>query len=285
MNSSAFSVGGGLSFSQMVRKGMGTSVGDPSTSEYRERPKELEIQEETRAFPDLHGRDLIGRASDVTVLRKLKEACVEEGLGGFGIVYIGGLSVCLKFQNSEEASSMLLRHDTWKKWFTNLDIWEGQVLLFERIAWIKIHGVLIHLAENWVFDYVAGQFGSVVHPAQLDTSDVNSSVVCVGILVREGKKIEDSVTLKWKNIRFKVWVVEECGDWDVDSLRWVPVRVEDKPDGISSGDIGQSTSVPVTFSPIPATGGSGRQVEREEGELQQSEEKEDGEIKSPSSKE
>ncbi|KAJ0550297.1 putative RNA recognition motif domain, nucleotide-binding alpha-beta plait domain superfamily [Helianthus annuus] len=138
MYSSTFSNGGGPSFSQMVRKGLGNPVRDPPTSEYRERTKELEIQEESRAFQDLHGRALIGRAKDVTMLRKLKVSCAEEGLGGFDIVYIGGLSVCLKFRNSEEASTFLLKQEIWKNWFTNLDIWDGQVLSFERIqlSWI-----------------------------------------------------------------------------------------------------------------------------------------------------
>ncbi|MFS7913262.1 hypothetical protein Hanom_Chr02g00139771 [Helianthus anomalus] len=64
-------------------------------------------------------------------------------------------------------------------------MWEGQVLSFERIAWLKIHGIPIHLAENWVFDYVASQFFLVVHPSQLDAEDDDWLVVCVGILVGE----------------------------------------------------------------------------------------------------
>ncbi|MFS8024144.1 hypothetical protein Hanom_Chr16g01459781 [Helianthus anomalus] len=65
------------------------------------------------------------------------------------------------------------------------DTWEGQVMSFETIAWLRIHGVPVHLAENWVFDYVAGQFGTVVHPAQLDMDDDDFSMVCIGVLVRD----------------------------------------------------------------------------------------------------
>ncbi|MFS7985755.1 hypothetical protein Hanom_Chr11g01002361 [Helianthus anomalus] len=82
----------------------------------------------------------------------------------------------------------------------------------------KIHGVPVHLAENWVFDYVAGQYGSVVHLSQMDAEYDNFSMECDGILVRDKEIINESLTIKWKNKCFKLWIHKENGDWEPDSL-------------------------------------------------------------------
>ncbi|KAJ0457352.1 hypothetical protein HanIR_Chr15g0772731 [Helianthus annuus] len=118
----------------------------------------------------------------------------------------------------KEAADFLLEVSTWSKWFSSLDMWAGQSMQYERVAWLKFHGVPLHLAENKVFDDAAGLFGKVIHNSQLSSSDKDLSVNYVGILVDHGKRIEDVVTLKWKNKRFKVWITEDRDEWVPDCL-------------------------------------------------------------------
>ncbi|MFS7923165.1 hypothetical protein Hanom_Chr03g00257461 [Helianthus anomalus] len=51
-------------------------------------------------------------------------------------------------------------------WFNSVDIWKGQSVAFERIAWLNIHGVPLHLSGNEIFDSVGRCFGKVIHTSQ-----------------------------------------------------------------------------------------------------------------------
>ncbi|MFS7984736.1 hypothetical protein Hanom_Chr11g00990041 [Helianthus anomalus] len=48
-------------------------------------------------------------------------------------------------------------------WFTNVEIWMVQAIAFERLAWLNIHGVPIHLSNNETYDLVGRIFGKVLH--------------------------------------------------------------------------------------------------------------------------
>ncbi|PWA71178.1 nucleotide-binding alpha-beta plait domain-containing protein [Artemisia annua] len=185
--------------------------------------KVVVVPEVTQAFKELYGRALVGRAVNLETLIKLDKLLVEAGIGDLEILYIGGLSVLLKFKDEVKASKLLLDNGVWCRWFSVLDSWKGQVLSFERIAWVKIYGVSLNLAENSVFDSVAACFGMVVHKAQLCSEDSDLSSTCVGIFVGDGVQICDSVVVKWKNRQFKVWVEEESGVWDPDCVGVVEV--------------------------------------------------------------
>ncbi|PWA60122.1 RNA-directed DNA polymerase, eukaryota [Artemisia annua] len=147
-----------------------------------------------------------------------------ERVGGLNIVYVGWLSLLLNFHDKDDAVDLMLKKDVWSKWFSVLDFWESQSLPFERVAWLKIHGVPINLATNEVFDEVASQFGKIVHPSQLNLEDGDISVGLVGILVGDGKKINESVNLRWTNKVFKTWITEEVVNWEPECVGAVGKR-------------------------------------------------------------
>ncbi|KAF5804385.1 hypothetical protein HanRHA438_Chr05g0205911 [Helianthus annuus] len=128
----------------------------------------------------------------------------------------------LKFNEQEEASDFLLNQEVWKRWFS--DMWEGQTLPYERVAWLKLFGVPLHLADNSVFNNIAKEFGVIVQPAQLSIDDGDLSFAGVGVLVGDGKVINESVSLVWKNRKFKVWIVEDNDVWIPDCMGVVGLK-------------------------------------------------------------
>ncbi|KAM0042515.1 hypothetical protein Hdeb2414_s0010g00330721 [Helianthus debilis subsp. tardiflorus] len=104
----------------------------------------------------------------------------------------------------------------------------GQSLPFERIAWLKVIGVLIHLAVDEVYNSIAGRFGKVIHASQRSSEDCDLSVNCIGVLVGDGVRIVELITLKWKDKMFKVWVEEELADWIPDCLEPAESSEEDE---------------------------------------------------------
>ncbi|KAJ0490746.1 hypothetical protein HanRHA438_Chr12g0571401 [Helianthus annuus] len=197
--------------------------------------KSVDVHVETSAFFFFQGRAVLGRVVDFQALIGLKEILKDVGCK---IYYTGGFNLLLVFKEDYEAIEFLDNKDTWVRWFSHLDMWSGQSGAFERIAWLKIIGVPVHLAENKVFDDVAGKFGKVVHRSQLSEEDQDLSLNIVGVLVDGGFPISESVTLNWKNKRFKVWVREEERDWIPDFL-----DNDDWPESSSGDDDDKSSQL------------------------------------------
>ncbi|MFS7916001.1 hypothetical protein Hanom_Chr02g00171941 [Helianthus anomalus] len=165
------------------------------------------------SFKDIlnkEGRAMVGRVVDLQTLSKMKDCFKEAGLSGNNIHYLGGLSLLVSFEDESDAEVFVSNVTVWSRWFASVDMWAGQTMQYERVSWLKFHGMPLHLSENKVFDDVAGLFGRVIHKSQLSLEDKDLSVSYVGILVDHGNRIEDSVK----------WSEDEAGvDVSVDILR------------------------------------------------------------------
>ncbi|MFS7994853.1 hypothetical protein Hanom_Chr12g01110991 [Helianthus anomalus] len=79
----------------------------------------------------------------------------------------------------------------------------------------------MHLADNDVLNNIAEHFGRIVHGSQFEAEDENVSVGWIGLLVGEGDRIHDHVTLKWRDKQFRVWIEKELCDWAPGSVEKV----------------------------------------------------------------
>ncbi|KAJ0570912.1 putative RNA recognition motif domain, nucleotide-binding alpha-beta plait domain superfamily [Helianthus annuus] len=148
----------GLSFAELF-KGKGKDVGSSAPSNEFPKGKTISIQEDVNALHFLHGSALIGRSVDINILNKMDRILWEEGFVGVAIHYVGGLSLLLSFKDHEAAGEFLGKQEIWKKWFSTLDLWEGQSLAFERVAWLNVMGVPLHLADYSVYNEMLGNLG------------------------------------------------------------------------------------------------------------------------------
>ncbi|KAF5801973.1 putative RNA recognition motif domain, nucleotide-binding alpha-beta plait domain superfamily [Helianthus annuus] len=126
-----FRQNGGISFADFFR-GNGQGLGSSQNHKVASKFKTIEVPEDVSAFHYVHGRALVGRMINLTLLTKMDRILKEEGLDGVEIHYVGGLSLMLKFKDQDSATGFLLKQETWKNWFSILDMWEGQTLSFER---------------------------------------------------------------------------------------------------------------------------------------------------------
>ncbi|KAJ0667578.1 hypothetical protein HanPI659440_Chr17g0679321 [Helianthus annuus] len=202
-----------------------------------------------------HGIDraVVGRTLDLTTLRKLDIEVKKVGFSYSEIKYLGGLSVMIFFDEQEEVAVFIESMVKERLIFSSLVRWEGQVLPFIRIAWLKIIGVPLHLLENEVFDSIGRLFGKVIHPSQISDDSGDLTFDIVGVLVGDGVEIDQEVTLLWENKRFKVWIREESRDW-------IPyfLKVED---GSSQVDNSEPFSVGVGIATGTSSGEGEKPVE------------------------
>ncbi|KAJ0778460.1 hypothetical protein HanRHA438_Chr02g0094211 [Helianthus annuus] len=199
--------------------------------------------------PELgNGKAVIARMKD---FKRLKEAesLVRELMAGAGIVqYVGGMYVLVSFSTWEEVENFLALSKEKGEMFRSAEKWIGQSLPFERIAWLRIQGVPLHLLDNSVINQVGERFGKIVQGGLHDDRDSDLSFDYVGVLVAEGKRIQEEVVLQWKGRRFRVWVEEEVGDWVPDFLT-KEKRVESIIDNTNEDQVveGQVTDNQVQF--------------------------------------
>ncbi|KAJ0440185.1 hypothetical protein HanRHA438_Chr16g0787631 [Helianthus annuus] len=182
--------------------------------------EEIKIDKNVRAFVNLYEVAVLGRVVDLALLTSLKERLRFAGCSKVDMKYLGGFPVFLVFECSEIRDAFLASNDMWKGYLDKADRWGGQVISYERIAWVKIHGVPFHLALNPVFNVIGNRFRKVVQPAQLSDEDRDFSFVMIGVLCSRSARIEEQITLSWKGVSFSVWLEEERGDW-------IPECIED----------------------------------------------------------
>ncbi|KAJ0611547.1 hypothetical protein HanHA300_Chr01g0017001 [Helianthus annuus] len=167
---------------------------------------------------DLKGVAVVGRTVDLETLvdldRLLRIAKVTYGK----IQFLGGLSVLISFREEPASRLFLESKELWGPWFSKLSVWEGQSLPFEKVAWLRVIGLPLHLLNRDVIKLVGEPFGKILH-VQKDFGDANDlSFVRIGVLSGVVERIKEVVTLKWKERNYRILVEEELDVWIPDCL-------------------------------------------------------------------
>ncbi|KAM0023457.1 hypothetical protein Hdeb2414_s0023g00639691 [Helianthus debilis subsp. tardiflorus] len=156
--------------------------------------------------------------------------------------YLGGLTILISFKDEELAKDFLDAKRIWGPWFSKLDFWSGQSLPLERVAWLKILGVPLHILDQGVVGQIGEMFGKVLYVPKMLEEEQDLSMCRVGILVGEYFRVKEVVSLKWKNRCYRVLVEEEEEVWVPDCLKNFAAA--------SSGEASPMQSSPVVHSPV-----------------------------------
>ncbi|KAF5796636.1 hypothetical protein HanXRQr2_Chr08g0354041 [Helianthus annuus] len=175
--------------------------------------KTVTADSRVNAFQSLHGKALVARMIDLQALKNIKIILNDIFPGQGRVQYLGGLDVMVSFDDAETVVAVREAAKSVVGKFSMISIWEGQMLGFERLAWLKVQGIPLHLLSNEVIDAVGGVFSKVVHKANRSERDHDLSFEYVGVLVGDGKRVSEEVVLNWKDRKFRVWVMEELGEW------------------------------------------------------------------------
>ncbi|KAJ0762284.1 putative RNA recognition motif domain, nucleotide-binding alpha-beta plait domain superfamily [Helianthus annuus] len=175
--------------------------------------KSIMIGNGVNACRNLHRKALVARMFDLDALKSihviLNDICPSKGK----VQYLGGLSILISFEDEEVASSVLVDAKKLNDKFSAVDLWEGQTFGFERLAWLKLTGLPLHLITSEVIDAVGSSFGKIIHRASRSDGDDDLSFDYIRVLVGDGKRISESVTLVWRERKFNIWVAEDNGEW------------------------------------------------------------------------
>ncbi|KAJ0791400.1 hypothetical protein HanOQP8_Chr01g0005111 [Helianthus annuus] len=199
-----------------------------------------------------NGFGLVGRVKDFKSLTSLRIWLSQAINIKVRIKYLGGFHVVLVFESNEEKGWFMEKKQLWENVFLSLEAWEGQIVDFERIAWIKVYGVPFCLNVDHVINGIGERFGEVVQLPVSSEADEDLSFILVGILCKSVQRINHCFNMAWKSKVFLIVVEEDTGDWTPDCLsdddEYVyddegvqdNVRMGMGSDDVSAGDIGGS---------------------------------------------
>ncbi|KAJ0800193.1 hypothetical protein HanPI659440_Chr03g0100171 [Helianthus annuus] len=246
----------GRSYSDVVGKSIGG--GGPSWVQQPEfiqrHEKYVVVPDKTGAFSSLFGLALVGRVVNLETLVDFDKLLSIAKVSVANIQYMGGLSLLISFHDVEAAKKFLDSKVIWGPWFLRLEPWNGQTFPMERVAWLRIIGIPIHLFDPEVMVQIGEQFGKVLHSPKFVEEDSDVSVCSVAVLVGDVGRINGSVKLFWNNKSYRIWVEEELEVWVPDCL-------------LSSGrdDVGPELSSPVVNMQSSGSGGGKRKWRRSRG--------------------
>ncbi|KAJ0530840.1 hypothetical protein HanPSC8_Chr10g0437161 [Helianthus annuus] len=174
------------------------------------RPEKVaEVSNAVRVFEELHRKAVVGRTVDLDTLIYFDRLLRIGKVKYEKIQYLGGLSILLSFG----AETFLNNKELWGPWFSKLDMWEGQVLAVESIAWIRVHVFPLHLFDSEILQKIGNVFGKTLYVPKDVGEDLDLTVKCVGILAGHDHRIKEFVSLKWKDKMFRLWVSKEENEW------------------------------------------------------------------------
>ncbi|KAJ0454272.1 hypothetical protein HanIR_Chr15g0738211 [Helianthus annuus] len=197
---------------------------------------------------NLWGLALVAKAVNLETLVDLNRLLRIAKVKYSSIQYLGGLSTLITFADENAANYFLKSGDVWGPWFSKLDAWEGQSLPFERVAWIRLLGVPLHLLESDVVKMIGERFGKVLYVPNSSGEEKDLSMVRVGVLLGEVDRIKEFVVVLWKDRSFRVLAEEELDVWVPDCLG---VGVDACPSGCS-----QSVASPAVSPGDPGNSGT-----------------------------
>ncbi|KAJ0612565.1 putative RNA recognition motif domain, nucleotide-binding alpha-beta plait domain superfamily [Helianthus annuus] len=220
--------------------------------------KSVVVPDRTEAFKSMAGLALVGRTTDLETLvdfdRLLRIAKVQVS----NIQYLGGLSLLISFHDEESASSFLESKVIWDPWFSRLERWTGQSLPFDRVAWLKLCGIPLHLFSPDVLSQVGELFGKVLLVPSFLEEDQDLSLCRIGVLVGEVNRVKECVSLRWKNRVYRLWVEENPIDWIPDCIG--------SPGSQDSGEGASPMSSPIGNLNVSGEGFAGEPPELDENE-------------------
>ncbi|MFS8019490.1 hypothetical protein Hanom_Chr15g01404371 [Helianthus anomalus] len=175
--------------------------------------KMVEVDDNIEALVQLHGKAVVVRLASLYTLQNVRSILKELKLHEGKIQCLGGLVVLIVFDSKDKATMAKDELLGVTEHFVAPEIWEGQSVVFERIAWLKIYGTPMSLLDNKVVNDVGGLFGKVVKGARVERVGLDNSFQFIGVAVNHGNRIQEEAFLRWRRKTYKVWVVEDCNDW------------------------------------------------------------------------
>ncbi|GKA88969.1 RNA-directed DNA polymerase, eukaryota [Tanacetum coccineum] len=168
---------------------------------------------------------VMGEAKQFMSIQKLPTILSKEGFPNVKLTYLGGLWVMMEF-SSLITKEKFLQHVGVASWFNSLSNAQPDFVSKERIVWVDIEGVPLHLWSHSTFTKIGSKWGELLELEELKDDLFARKRLCIKT------KQEDNILEKFKIIiHGKAFVIRAK-----ELFAWVPVFQEDKGSDFYSDD-------------------------------------------------
>lgn len=197
----------GRSFAEVAR--LGTQEDRPTKSK-----PTIVLQPDEGINNMMRKISLVGEALSLSHLNHLLVLFVLKEVTDFEIKYIGGLKVLLIFKHSMGAKSFMENRERWGEYFRWVKLWDqNQSMEFDRIASIRIVGLLIQYWGEKNFEDTTSMFGKKISPFDDIPHRVDMSHVKIGIITKAERRINEEIEVLAGGNRIKIGITEFDEDW------------------------------------------------------------------------
>ncbi|CAH1450968.1 unnamed protein product [Lactuca virosa] len=185
----------------------------------------------------LKGSTLIGEVKSLDHLGHLPALLSIHCDMDMKVKYAGGMKAILEFGSSSKAKDFLSNEKNWKDIFNSIKLGGENDYKFDRVANVRIVGLPIRLWSEPNFSAIVEKFGKIIIPFDHIGDRMDLSVVKIGILTEEKKKINEVIKTEVGEETFDIGVVE------YEDEPWFPFKFDDvdqpyqsEPEDNSDGD-------------------------------------------------
>ncbi|XP_022003420.1 uncharacterized protein LOC110900868 [Helianthus annuus] len=145
----------GRSYSEVVKGNEVTKKGEVKT---------VIAEERIAIYPDhCMMRAVIIELKNVLALKEIRRMLDDGGYSMYPVSYLGGLKCMVVFKTKREAVEFLDNSGYGRDQLVeSASLWTGQDMQYDRLIWLRITGIPIHLRDSKLYDMVGGCFGRVV---------------------------------------------------------------------------------------------------------------------------
>ncbi|MCI27514.1 DUF4283 domain protein, partial [Trifolium medium] len=143
-------------------------------------------------------------------------------LGGFPnlkVCPLGFMKVLLWSDKVGEVKEVVEAVGWWCSLFDKVVPWSPDLVINQRVTWLRCYGVPLHAWGNDLFRSIAFKFGRFIEVDEKTKHMLRCDVARVKTVTGGKKIIDSSMAVKVKGQRFEIRVLEETGSLEEDG-RW-----------------------------------------------------------------
>ncbi|GLU11952.1 hypothetical protein SLE2022_286690 [Rubroshorea leprosula] len=163
------------------------------------------------------------------------------GFTFISVISMGGSNVLLKADDKGTLNKFIEEEEC--KWFKLIKPWSPPDIATERLVWVRITGIPLHVWNLRCFEKIENYLGSFIMADQFANDKECLDVARILISTAEANQIDKEVTLRVRSQLFSLKIKEEC--WRTDPW-WL--KASDVYDSDDSDPDGQSVSESDQFS-------------------------------------
>ncbi|KAI3740607.1 hypothetical protein L2E82_31075 [Cichorium intybus] len=163
---------------------------------------------------DCDDSSLIGEVLSLQHLKDIPKLLHADGRIPCQLYYAGGLKAVLKFSSPQAADRYLKSEHEWNRWFKWLKLGISDEVKFDRLAWVRLHGLPIHLRSMENIVSIMKSFGEVLEVEGNNWAISDLTTAAARILTSSKLTINEIVSCVYDSQTYKIGVVECAEAWD-----------------------------------------------------------------------